>query len=303
MCQDATTPSIPKKAAKMPASLSNKDAPSSAPLTPPSLMARYTCAAILVGIMGIWGKLTFVPETETPSVDVPLHSYRTPLSLTVGYLISLPILHLFTQRVLAKHFDLKALLFESMVLYNVAQVFLNGWMVYRFLDSLINRGHPFVGDISTVSTGTAYVVWVHYCDKYLEFFDTYFMVLRGKLDQVSFLHVYHHTTIAWAWWAGFYLFPGGDSYFGALLNSWIHVMMYSYYALSLLKIRCPWKRFLTQAQLLQFASVIIYSYFSMTSWPVQERNKKHYLCIFIQIWEMASLFVLFFIFYKKIIQQ
>jgi len=184
MCQDATTPSIPKKAAKMPASLSNKDAPSSAPLTPPSLMARYTCAAILVGIMGIWGKLTFVPETETPSVDVPLHSYRTPLSLTVGYLISLPILHLFTQRVLAKHFDLKALLFESMVLYNVAQVFLNGWMVYRFLDSLINRGHPFVGDISTVSTGTAYVVWVHYCDKYLEFFDTYFMVLRGKLDQV-----------------------------------------------------------------------------------------------------------------------
>jgi hypothetical protein len=27
-------------------------------------------------------------------------------------------------------------------------------------------------------------VWVHYCDKYLEFLDTFFMVLRGKMDQV-----------------------------------------------------------------------------------------------------------------------
>ena len=35
-----------------------------------------------------------------------------------------------------------------------------------------------------VESGSSYAVWVHYCDKYLEFFDTYFMVLRGKLDQV-----------------------------------------------------------------------------------------------------------------------
>eukprot|EP00565_Helicotheca_tamesis_P002512 CAMPEP_0185724372 /NCGR_PEP_ID=MMETSP1171-20130828/871_1 /TAXON_ID=374046 /ORGANISM="Helicotheca tamensis, Strain CCMP826" /LENGTH=336 /DNA_ID=CAMNT_0028392207 /DNA_START=253 /DNA_END=1263 /DNA_ORIENTATION=- len=249
--------------------------------------------------MAVWGKYTFVPETETPSIDVPLHTYHTPLFLTVLYLVSLPLLNKFTEKFLSKYFDVKALLFESMVLYNVAQVILNGWMVYRFLDSLVNHNHPFVGDIATTNTGTCYAVWVHYCDKYLEFFDTYFMVLRGKLDQVSFLHVYHHTTIAWAWWAGFKYYPGGDAYFGALLNSWIHVMMYSYYALSLLKIKCPWKRYLTQAQLLQFASVIVYSYFSMTGWPVEQRTRYHYLAIFIQIWEMASLFALFSIFYRK----
>jgi len=53
--------------------------------------------------------------------------------------------------------------------------------------------------------------------------------------------------------------PGGDIYFGALLNSIIHVMVYSYYALALMKVSCPLKRFLTQAQLLQFTSVVIYT--------------------------------------------
>jgi len=55
------------------------------------------------------------------------------------------------------------------------------------------------------------------------------------LKQVSFLHLYHHYSIAWCWWIAIILFPGGDSYFGALLNSWIHVLLYSYYAFALIK--------------------------------------------------------------------
>ena len=95
------------------------------------------------------------------------------------------------------------------------------------------------------------------------------------------------------------LFPGGDAYFGALLNSFIHVLMYSYYALSLLKIPCPWKKYLTQAQLLQFASVIVYSVFSYIGWPEDERNWKHVTAVLIQVWEMVSLFALFSFFYAK----
>jgi elongation of very long chain fatty acids protein 4 len=205
---------------------------------------------------------------------------------------------MFTQKYL-KGVDVKSLLKESMVLYNVSQVALNAWMVWRFVDAVVNKNHPFIGDIYSTSAGASYAIWVHYCDKYLEFFDTYFMVLRGRMDQVSFLHVYHHFSIAWAWWAAIKLFPGGDSYFGALLNSWIHVLMYAYYALALLKIPCPWKKYLTQAQLLQFTSVVVYSFFSVNMWPKEQREFKHILCIVIQIWEMTSLFVLFSFFYMK----
>lgn len=126
---------------------------------------------------------------------------------------------------------------------------------------------------------------------------TYLLIEYFHL-QVSFLHIYHHATIAWAWWAGITLWPGGDAYFGALLNSWIHVMMYSYYALSLLKIRCPWKKYLTQAQLVQFMSVLIYSVFSFRGLP-QEANSKHIAALIIQDAEMISLFFLFMHFYNK----
>ena len=92
---------------------------------------------------------------------------------------------MFTNRYLQNAVDVKLLLRESMILYNAAQVLLNGWMVYRIVTALIWRNHPFIaGPIHTVDTGAAYAVYVHYCDKYLEFLDTYFMVLRGKMDQV-----------------------------------------------------------------------------------------------------------------------
>jgi len=75
--------------------------------------------------------------------------------------------------------------------------------------------------------------------------------------------------------------------------------MYAYYAFALLKIPCPWKKYLTQAQLLQFTSVVIYSILSVNMWPKEQREFKHILCILIQVWEMTSLFILFAFFYMR----
>ena len=75
-------------------------------------------------------------------------------------------------------------------------------------------------------------------------------------------------------------------------------MMYSYYTLSLLKIPCPWKKYLTMAQLTQFCTVIAYSVCSMLRMP-EEGTWKQYLGHSIQDFEMTSLFVLFMHFYRK----
>lgn len=155
-------------------------------LEPPSLLARCTCVSILVAVFAVWSKYTFVGEDQSPGVTTKVHDYKVPLMLTIGYLVSLPLLKVFAKNYLSKNVDVKLLLTESMILYNVGQVMLNAWMVYKFAMALYS-GHPFVGDIH--STAATYAVWVHYCDKYLEFLDTYFMVLRGKLDQVSTLRV------------------------------------------------------------------------------------------------------------------
>ena len=85
-------------------------------------------------------------------------------------------------------------------------------------------------------------------------------------------------------------------------------MMYSYYALALLKVSCPWKRYLTQAQLLQFTSVVIYTIYTAyqhyyftehEATETQPSLATYYFCACVQVFEMVSLFVLFFIFYKR----
>lgn len=71
--------------------------------------------------------------------------------------------------------------------------------------------------------------------------------------------------------------------------------MYSYYTLALLKIPCPWKRYLTQAQLLQFVSVVGYTLLSYSKQPADTIVAP----FLVQIFEMVSLLVLFLHFYRK----
>jgi len=121
---------------------------------------------------------------------------------------------------------------------------------------------------------------------------------------------------------------GGDSYFGALCNSFIHVLMYAYYLMAALKISCPWKRHLTKMQMIQFLTCIVhagYLYIHKTvptvllalqvvSQEVAIRAKDECffssLCcltrpsppppsLFFSQFMMTSMFVLFYVFYMR----
>jgi elongation of very long chain fatty acids protein 4 len=152
-------------------------------LPQPSRFARYACAGLMLAIFQVWGNFVFVDESTAPGLGSPLHSFHVPLFLTSAYLVSLPLLRSFTKRNLSSSVDVKALLKETMIVYNGGQVLLNGWMVWKIIDAVMYRSHPFFGDVHTIS-GASFACWVHYMDKYLEFFDTFFMVLRGRMDQV-----------------------------------------------------------------------------------------------------------------------
>ncbi|XP_070442328.1 very long chain fatty acid elongase 5 isoform X2 [Equus przewalskii] len=104
------------------------------------------------------------------------------------------------------------------------------------------------------------VLWWYYFSKLIEFMDTFFFILRKNNHQITVLHVYHHATMLNIWWFVMNWVPCGHSYFGATLNSFIHVLMYSYYGLSSIPSMRPylwWKKYITQGQLLQFVLTII----------------------------------------------
>ncbi|XP_014614938.1 PREDICTED: elongation of very long chain fatty acids protein 1 [Polistes canadensis] len=103
------------------------------------------------------------------------------------------------------------------------------------------------------------VVYIYYICKLIELLDTVFFVLRKKDKQISFLHVYHHSIMPCASWIGVRWLPGGHGTFLGLINSFIHIIMYSYYLLSTFGPRIQpylwWKKYLTSMQLLQFIIV------------------------------------------------
>lgn len=55
--------------------------------------------------------------------------------------------------------------------------------------------------------------WFYFVSKYVELLDTVFFVLRKKFNQVSVLHVYHHSTMLWTSWIAVKYTPGGHCTF------------------------------------------------------------------------------------------
>ena len=104
-------------------------------------------------------------------------------------------------------------------------------------------------------------VWVHYHNKYVELLDTVFMIVRKKNSQASFLHCYHHVLLIWSWFLVVKVGAGGDSYFGGMVNSFIHVIMYAYYTMPIIGVKVPLflKKSITNCQKLQFCICLVHA--------------------------------------------
>ncbi|EGG20584.1 GNS1/SUR4 family protein [Cavenderia fasciculata] len=150
-----------------------------------------------------------------------------------------------------KPFDLKyPLIFHNLILCLISAYITIEAARQAYINDYSLMCNPV--DYTERGIGMAKVLWLFYFSKYIELMDTVFMILRKKFDQVSFLHVYHHSSIIMLWFIGINWTAGGDAYLSATMNSLIHTLMYGYYTLAALKIDVWWKRYLTQLQLLQF---------------------------------------------------
>lgn len=182
--------------------------------------------------------------------------------------------------------------------YNLYQCVLNIWCVGAVIHEVYTNP-MFTGIWGNLPEETprafriSFLVWVHYNNKYVELLDTLFMILRKKNRQISFLHCYHHILLIWAWFLVCKVDASGDSYFGATVNSFIHIIMYGYYTLALVGIPCPWKKWITKCQMIQFVVCLSHSCYA-----VYNGNAKIILPL-AQAFVMINMLVLFGAFYQK----
>ena len=72
--------------------------------------------------------------------------------------------------------------------------------------------------------------------KVVDLIETVIFVLRKKQNQVSYLHVYHHASTVIVTYITVKYVAGGMFSLPVIANTLIHIIMYSYYLLSSLKI-------------------------------------------------------------------
>ncbi|NXD24613.1 ELOV7 protein, partial [Spelaeornis formosus] len=102
-----------------------------------------------------------------------------------------------------KPFELR----QIMTFYNFSVVALSLYMTYEFLMSGWATGYSFRCDIvdysrSPTALRMVRTCWLYFFSKFIELLDTVFFVLRKKNNQVTFLHVFHHSIMPWTWWFG-----------------------------------------------------------------------------------------------------
>lgn len=95
----------------------------------------------------------------------------------------------------------------------------------------------------------------------LDLLDTVVFVLRKKDNQITFLHIYHHTIVPLSIFFGAYMSMSTYSALVVHINSGVHFIMYGYYFLasfpSLTK-HLWWKKYITKIQIAQFIILIAY---------------------------------------------
>ena len=213
------------------------------------------------------------------------------LIITKFYLISIYSLNVYMKN--KEPFILK----KPLIFYNIIQILLNIYMIQGLINlPVITFNHINIFGLNTkFNDNLKYFTYIHYLSKFLDYFDTWFIILKKKHNQLSFLHIYHHSSIAIIWASLINIGIGnGTVSFGCLINSFIHFLMYSHYLWTSFGYNNPFKKYITQCQIGQFYICFIHSILVF----VYETNFPSYYAL-IQLNYQIQMIFLFSNFYIK----
>ncbi|KAI9298149.1 delta6 fatty acid elongase [Neoconidiobolus thromboides FSU 785] len=239
-----------------------------------------------------------------PTLMINLREQTSSLISPINPIQVFSILFLYIFVVFLPRFEVR--LFS--LFHNFCMVVLSAYMCSSILlQAYADKYTLFTNPVDHSPNGIpmAKIIWLFYISKIPEFVDTMIMLIKQNYRQISFLHVYHHSSIFAIWWVVTLMAPNGDAYFSAALNSFIHVVMYGYYLLSALGFKSVSfvKKYITMGQMTQFALNFIQASYNIVDRnylrpQVHEQGLAYPYALSVLLWfYMISMLVLFANFY------
>lgn len=203
-----------------------------------------------------------------------------------------------------KAYELK----NTIRLYNFLLVFIN---TYLLVDSLpffnfgldtwgCSSAMPMAKDRQRMLLEYGHVVFYV---RYLEFFDTFFLVLKKKNSQLTFLHIFHHAIVPTLMYIGMKFNPVPFNAMLPITNLFVHIIMYAYYGLSTFGPSIQkwlwWKQYLTTLQILQFVLLIVHSLHLLPMMLLMEDCRVPPSLVIVNTSVGLTFLTLFMSFYKK----
>jgi len=190
--------------------------------------------------------------------QAPMSSRQVPVVAGIVYLLGVLLLPRFAPAGGARNLK------PALIVHNVVLIVWSCAMFFGCACEMLRRALAsgdatwiFCEDPAAEAEGPLYFwSYMFYISKYYEMLDTFLALLKGTSPPHFGLHVYHHTLVplmVWNWLEQRQTlqFPG------LLFNTFVHMVMYSYYAARALGWPTPWKRWVTRLQILQFATSFV----------------------------------------------
>ncbi|CAG8783878.1 11789_t:CDS:2, partial [Gigaspora rosea] len=185
--------------------------------------------------------------------------------------------------------NLVLFVFSLATFVNVVPALLRNYGNHNLSDAFCDRDGSFWND------ALGYWGYLFYLSKFYEVIDTIIILLKSRRS--SLLQTYHHSGAMVTMWSGIN-FKAAPIWIFVVFNSFIHSVMYAYYALTSVGINPPGKKYLTSMQILQFliGGSITLGYLFMDNCLT---NKGTVLAIWINLLYLMPLIYLFVDFAKN----
>ncbi|KAF9434254.1 hypothetical protein BGZ76_008325 [Entomortierella beljakovae] len=150
-------------------------------------------------------------------------------------------------------------------------------------------------DRSLWNNGLGYWGYIFYLSKFYEVIDTIIILMKGRRS--STLQTYHHAGAMITMWSGI-RYQTTPIWIFVVFNSFIHTIMYCYYACTSIGLHPPGKKYLTTLQITQFlvGMTLATSYIVI---PNCAPDRGTYLAVYVNVAYLFPLTYLFVDFAKR----